>query len=299
MKRYIANELASVTTDSKLRLLCKAFDSDSGTLPISQEEFNDLPATSESKGDDHESDETLGSWQDIPSDDDFGPEDSSIPASTKMATSHDTTPPKEQPIAKPKDIASPGSNPKDKEAKEKAPEYRYEVDRFLAHDIKIYAQDFLAAKHVDSKLASHIDLSFIRMGRGELTARSNNRDDKRRRAVKLNDLQWRIISRIISEVFKTNSFSLATMLVTATADQTINTVLDVANVTKQGVSNLVYNFNPLEAARASSRREAQKTIAKVRSSDQALCCETIQIITSLPCCNSKQSIEVRLLRILM
>jgi hypothetical protein len=207
------------------------------------------------QGEEADADESQSIWRDIPSDEDEA-EAEAMPSSAHAA--------EDQAAAAELEDKSP-SVPA--ETKGWGVPYIFEVDRVTVHSFKLYAQDLLTAQHVDTKSAAYIEIDVINMNRRELTRPpSKSSSTQHRRGLYLDQLTWRLVYRTVAELFRTNQLSMMTIVAAATVNQTTNAVLDVAKMASQGVSNAVYNYNPVQIFE-STRKNIQKVIAhKVSSS---------------------------------
>lgn len=110
--------------------------------------------------------------------------------------------------------------------------YRFEINQLYVHDLKLHAQDFLNASHVDAKKASAIYLQVVTMFYKDLTKKYTGKQKRKGRVgLFLDDITWRIVNKLIAELVNSNKMAMFSIFAAAAANQTGAAVYNVASTT--------------------------------------------------------------------
>jgi len=150
--------------------------------------------------------------------------------------SHHTTP-----------TASVKSNEKKKKetAKGFGIPYKLEIDQLYLHDVQLHAQDFLNAKHSKDRKAGVIKLKSLTMFRNELTASPDRRLGGKRQGIYLDDVVWRLVNKLLSELLRHNSIAMMVLLSSAAANRTTVAVSSGAGIASYGATTTKKAFTGL------------------------------------------------------
>ena len=102
--------------------------------------------------------------------------------------------------------------------------YKLEIDYLLLHDLQLHAQDYLNAEHSKQSKRSVIKLNTMGMVRTELTLSPDRNVGGKRRGIYLDDVVWRLINKLLSELLKKNSIAMMLLLSSAAANRTSSVV---------------------------------------------------------------------------
>lgn len=123
--------------------------------------------------------------------------------------------------------------------------YRLEIDQLYLHDVQLHAQDFLNAKHSKDKKAGVIKLKSLTMFRNELTAAPDRRLGGKRQGIYLDDVVWRLVNKLLSELLRHNSLAMMVLLSSAAANRTSSAVSSGAGIASYGATTTKKAFTGL------------------------------------------------------
>lgn len=129
--------------------------------------------------------------------------------------------------------------------------YKFLVRRFMARDLTFYVKDFLAAKHTEHK---PIVIRSMFLDFDELTGRPEpGMPHHMRQPLWLDDMLWRVINKLITELLKTNTIGLLATVAGSGFNQAADTAMNAAKSGGRQAMQSVYNYNPKEMANATVR----------------------------------------------
>ena len=123
--------------------------------------------------------------------------------------------------------------------------YKLKAELFTLRSLHVFAEDFLSAKHTNAaKSLSHaLKVELMNMTEKELTEKPK-KGSKQRQGLYLDDLVWRLIAKLISELLASNKVALSTILASAAANQTTAAVVGTVTSVARGAVEELYTFNP-------------------------------------------------------
>jgi hypothetical protein len=129
--------------------------------------------------------------------------------------------------------------------------YKFDCTRFTARNLNFYVKDYLAARHTEH---APIHVPLIEMNYEEIGAfhySSGNgilggKDKRIPTGLYLDDLLWRIINRLISDLLSSNAFSLLSTVGASGLNQTKNAIAGAAHYGAKSGWQMMYNYNPKE-----------------------------------------------------
>ena len=127
--------------------------------------------------------------------------------------------------------------------------YKILCRHFIARDLTFYVKDFLAAKHTEHK---PIVINTLSMYYDDLTGRPDT-GSKERKPLWMDDMLWRVINKLITELLKTNTIGLLATVGASGFNQAADTALNAAKSGSRQAVQSVYNYNPKEMANATVR----------------------------------------------
>lgn len=138
--------------------------------------------------------------------------------------------------------------------------YKFDCKRFTGRNLTFYVKDYLAAKHTKHApiIIPLMEMDATEVGCFHSSGMFGGKCYSQ--GLYLDDLIWRVINRLITDLLKTNAFSLLSTVGASGLNQAKNTVIGGAkSVVSTGVES-IYNYNPKEFANV-----AMKTIQRVKS----------------------------------
>jgi hypothetical protein len=145
--------------------------------------------------------------------------------------------------------------------------YLFVVNRFVLQDLRVHAQDFLNATHSETSDSKAIKLSVISMDHAQLSKDKDPSSTAPHGSAYLDDIIWRIVSRLLNEILATNKTALTFNVLGAAANQTASAVHEVAASASRSITDVLIANNPKEliymANRALSHR---KNVTPAKSS---------------------------------
>lgn len=129
--------------------------------------------------------------------------------------------------------------------------YKIKCANFIARNLTFYVKDFLAARHTEHK---PIVIELMGMQEHDLTQKpDHSKNEHGRQPLWLDDLLWRVINTLITELLKGNTLGLLGTLAGSGINQATEQMISTARTgAKQTIQGL-YNYNPKEMANATVR----------------------------------------------
>ena len=127
--------------------------------------------------------------------------------------------------------------------------YLLNVRRVTVRDIKAYAADFLQAnaeRVADAHQKKALIIKLIEMKKSETRNTSLFRDTK---GLYLDELGWRLISKIIGKLLSTNAGALTLLAGSAAISQGVAAVANTTGTARAKIVEGFYNFNPFRTSR--------------------------------------------------
>jgi hypothetical protein len=138
--------------------------------------------------------------------------------------------------------------------------YKIKTELVTLRHIHVYAQDFLLAKHSNSSasLSHALKVKLLNMNENELTDKPDKDEEARRKkkhgkshfqkshrkGLWADDLGWRLIARLVSELMASNKIAFGTILASAAANNTTAALVGTVTGVARGMTEELYSFNP-------------------------------------------------------
>jgi hypothetical protein len=112
--------------------------------------------------------------------------------------------------------------------------YLLDIEALQLDHLELHAQDFLNASHASQLSASVIKLRSFTMAHRDLSKPPKN--TAKRRPLYLDEVVWRLVSKLIAELLKNNSIAMMVLLSSAAANNATSAVASAGNLAMAGAS---------------------------------------------------------------
>jgi hypothetical protein len=112
--------------------------------------------------------------------------------------------------------------------------YLLDIEALQLDHLELHAQDFLNASHASQLSASVIKLRSFTMAHRDLSKPPKN--TVKRRPLYLDEVVWRLVSKLIAELLKNNSIAMMVLLSSAAANNATSAVASAGNLAMAGAS---------------------------------------------------------------
>ena len=133
--------------------------------------------------------------------------------------------------------------------------YKFDCARFTARNLNFYVKDYLAASHTESAPihVPIIEMNYEETGAFHYSSRNGMLWGKEKRipvGLYLDDLIWRVINRLITELISSNAFSLLSTVGASGLNQTKSAMAGAVTYGAKSGWQMMYNYNPKELVSA-------------------------------------------------
>jgi len=125
--------------------------------------------------------------------------------------------------------------------------FKLKCKRLTVRDVNLYAADFLqqnAERVTDSKKKKKVVINIIEMKNRELE--NTSRGSHHRTGLFLDELGWRLISKVVGQLLTTNALNLTLLAGTAALSQGAAVVNNTARLGVAKVKEAAHNYNPVK-----------------------------------------------------
>ena len=117
--------------------------------------------------------------------------------------------------------------------------YKLEIDRLSIFNLRLHAADFVAASHMkSSKMFGDIRIVSMNMLRRELTKKGKG-GSNRRKGIYFDEVVWRLVNQLISELRQTNKIAMTTLLAMGSVSHASAAVSGVVTGAASGAERVV------------------------------------------------------------